>query len=103
MCCASGAAAHQGTPTTKCKAPKGTRAPTRNVKAGYATSCATAQKVAKAWDNVCEPSGDRLCSVTVAGNRWSCALVGLYRSALYIKCALAETTRGRPAVKFQQI
>lgn len=103
MFCAAGADAASN---TKCKAPKHTRAATKGLKAGFATSCATAKKVASGWDKNCEPSGD-LCSVTVAGNRWSCRPTiydrAPYRSRVFVKCALKETTAGRPSVSFQQV
>src|SRR5689334_22170478 len=102
MFCAAGADAAS---VTKCKAPKGTRAPTKALHAGYATSCATARKVAKAWDSKCEPSL-ATCSVTVGANRRSCRNTvydrAPYRSRVYAKCALKETTRGRPSVNFFQ-
>jgi hypothetical protein len=89
----------------KCKAPTGTREPITHLRAGYATSCATAKKVAKGWDNQCQPF-ETLCFAKVAGNRWSCRATNYdqpgYRSQLFLKCALKETTRGRPSVNFRQ-
>jgi hypothetical protein len=94
----------------KCKAPGGTRAPTRDLHAGFATSCATAKAVARKWDRQCEPSTE-LCQVRGGGRRWSCRATNLngthgvkarYLSFVYVKCGGKETQKGRPAVNFHQ-
>src|SRR5689334_20680619 len=98
MVCAGGAG---GASNTHCKAPKGTHGPIKGLKAGYATSCATALKVAKGWDDKCGPSIE-LCGVSVAGNRWSCRIIPANSHDLYVRCGLQKTTRGRPVVNFHQ-
>jgi hypothetical protein len=91
---------------SKCKSPTGTRAPVTHLRAGYATSCAAAKKVAKGWDSQCQPFDD-LCFVSAAGNKWSCRATNYeqqprYRSQIFLKCALKETTAGRPSVNFRE-
>jgi hypothetical protein len=94
----------------KCASPKGTRAPTRGLHAGYATSCAMARAVARNWDKHCEPS-TALCQVQTGGRHWSCRASvfahtprtpARYRSDVYLKCGRKETSKGRPAANFHQ-
>jgi hypothetical protein len=103
-----------------CAAPKkaATRGPVKQLKAGYATSCAKARRVAIAWNRKCEPVDGNLCFVKVGSDKWGC------RSSRYVKyhvggdplappqmqatpdyflkCALKETVKGRPSVNFRE-
>src|SRR4051794_37463005 len=103
-----------------CASPKrsATRGPVKQLKAGYATSCATARKVAVAWNRACEPIEGGLCFVRAAGDKWSCrssryvkyhvggdpqAPPQMQRTPDYfLKCALKETVKGRPSVGFRE-
>src|SRR4051812_48312218 len=101
----------------KCsRAPKGRLAPIRGLKAGYATSCSTARKVVADWIPNCEDTAADLCSARAAGKRWSCRANAYpegppqplplihrpFELDLYVRCALKETTKGRPVVNFHQ-
>src|SRR4051812_2149697 len=103
----------------KCsRAPKGTLAPIRGLKAGYATSCSTARKVAADWARNCEgaPTPVDLCPAHGAGKRWLCRtnvyptgpprpldlIPRPFESDLYVRCALGETVKGRPVINFHQ-
>jgi hypothetical protein len=90
----------------KCPSPKGMRAPAHDLKAGGATSCGTARKVAVSWDRRCEPQ-TALCSARAGGKQWPCRAsintnAGTLIPNVYVRCALEETTKGRPSVTFHQ-
>src|SRR3954453_16538060 len=103
-----------------CAAPKkgATRGPVTQLKAGYATSCATARNVSIAWNRECDPGLGDLCIVRAAGNKWGCRSSRYVKyhvggdpqappqmeptSVYFLRCALKETVKGRPSVAFRE-
>jgi hypothetical protein len=95
----------------RCPPPKGTRAPTKALHAGYKTSCSAARQVALTFDRRCEPYLGG-CSFDTAGRRWSCSTFDTWLthnappktlSRVYAKCVGSGGTRqGRPSANFYQ-
>ena len=91
-----------------CKAPGGTRAPTKNLRAHDGLRCGPARRVATAWDRQCEAmfSAGDLCSVRAAKKRFSCRVTRSDRPPhnhdIFLRCARPETRAGRPTATFTQ-